>query len=251
MLAYPINDTLPFICKGGICSVSDSVLYLGAELDRAVNRMDFFRLFKSLALNYEYQSFLLSCLVEDNRGINLQHEHSIYSLDHGHSMLWGSGGEAAMIPVTDSIVAQFKRSTIPFFADTTQQSSDLIEAFGCDTVTVIPLHTFNAKRYCLMLFGEREQPPRETLALIAFDAATVFQRYDEAIISLDSINGLSDREIEIVRWTSEGKTSTEIAIILGLSSHTVNTYITTGMRKLGVVNRAQMVASALRRGLIS
>lgn len=86
---------------------------------------------------------------------------------------------------------------------------------------------------------------------MALEAALVFQRYDEAIISLDSISSLNDREIQIVRWTSEGKTSGEIAIILGLSTHTVNTYIAIALRKLDVVNRAQLVASALRSGLIS
>jgi LuxR family transcriptional regulator, quorum-sensing system regulator SdiA len=36
-----------------------------------------------------------------------------------------------------------------------------------------------------------------------------------------------------------------------LSEHTVNSYIAAVLRKLHVVNRAQMVASAIRSGLIA
>ena len=99
--------------------------------------------------------------------------------------------------------------------------------------------------------GDASGLNHQALALIALDASLIFQRYFEVILSLDSISGLSDREIQIVRWTSEGKTSAEIAIILGLSEHTVNSYIAAVLRKLHVVNRAQMVASAIRSGLIT
>jgi DNA-binding CsgD family transcriptional regulator len=225
--------------------------YLGPELYRSINRMDFFRLFKSLVLHYEYRYFLLTCVAGENGGISLQHEHSIYSLADGHSRLWDFSGGAAADSNAHSIITHLKRSTTPLFINFVEQGSNVVEALGCRAVTAVPLHTFNARRYCLMLFGDGEQPSRERLALIALDAATIFERYDEVIVSLDSINGLSDREIEVVRWTAEGKTSTEIAIILGLSSHTVNSYIASALRKLGVVNRAQMVASALRNGLIS
>jgi len=231
--------------------VQGSDFYLGTELDRAVNRMDFFRLFKALILHYNHQYFLLSRIESDNGGLSVQHEHSLYSLPDDYSPVWKSSSGAATVPDADSIVMQSKQSTVPLFLPLAQHGSDLIVSSECKAATIVPLHTSNAKRYCFMMFGDGEPPSRERLALIAFDAALIFQRYDEAIISLDSINGLSDREIEVVRWTSEGKTSTEIAIILGLSAHTVNTYIAIALRKLGVVNRAQMVASALRSGLIS
>jgi DNA-binding CsgD family transcriptional regulator len=229
----------------------DSDFYLGTELDRTVNRMDFFRLFKALALHYDAQYFLLSPIEGENAGVSVQHEHSLYSLADDYSLVWKSSSGAEAVFDADSIVMQAKRSTVPFFLPLAQHGSDLIVSSECKAATIVPLHTLNAKRYYLILFGDGEPPSRERLALIALDAASIFQRYDEVIVSLDSIAGLSDREIEVVRWTSEGKTSTEIAIILGLSAHTVNTYIAIALRKLGVVNRAQMVASALRRGLIT
>lgn len=42
----------------------------------------------------------------------------------------------------------------------------------------------------------------------------------------------------MVRWTAQGKTSVEIAELLSISEHTVNTYMNNAIRKLDCVNRA-------------
>lgn len=61
---------------------------------------------------------------------------------------------------------------------------------------------------------------------------------------------LSRREHECVLWTSQGKTSYEIGMILGLSENTINNYLVSAGRKLAAVNRPHMVAKALRENLI-
>jgi len=65
----------------------DSTFYLGSELDRAVNRMDFFRLYKALAQNHDCQYFLLSEVMGEDEGIDLQHVHCLYSLPDDYSLL--------------------------------------------------------------------------------------------------------------------------------------------------------------------
>jgi LuxR family quorum sensing-dependent transcriptional regulator len=62
---------------------------------------------------------------------------------------------------------------------------------------------------------------------------------------------LTPRECECVKWTSVGKTSWEIAQILGISQYTADWYLASAAKKLGAVNRTQAVAEALRQGLIS
>ncbi len=61
---------------------------------------------------------------------------------------------------------------------------------------------------------------------------------------------LSDRERECLFWVSEGKTTDEVAVILGVSSNTVNSYITHAMQKLSASNRAMAIATAVRSGII-
>lgn len=61
---------------------------------------------------------------------------------------------------------------------------------------------------------------------------------------------LTGREIECLKWTSEGKTSGEIGDRLGISRHTVDWYIKEATRKLNSANRAHAVATAMRQKLI-
>jgi DNA-binding CsgD family transcriptional regulator len=61
---------------------------------------------------------------------------------------------------------------------------------------------------------------------------------------------LSPRESECLRWTAQGKAHTEIAIILGLSEHTVRDYLKVARAKLDSVSLAQAVAKAGSMGLI-
>jgi DNA-binding NarL/FixJ family response regulator len=61
---------------------------------------------------------------------------------------------------------------------------------------------------------------------------------------------LTGREREVLTWAGLGKTSGEIATILGLSERTVNFHFDQAMKRLGVTNRTQAVATAMAQGLI-
>ncbi len=61
---------------------------------------------------------------------------------------------------------------------------------------------------------------------------------------------LTGREREVLTWVGRGKTSSEIAAILGLTERTVNFHCERAMKRLGVVNRTQAVAKAVAEGLI-
>lgn len=61
---------------------------------------------------------------------------------------------------------------------------------------------------------------------------------------------LARREIECLRWTSEGKTVWECCMILGLSSHTVRCYLESARHKLGASSNTHAVSIALKTGLL-
>lgn len=65
-----------------------------------------------------------------------------------------------------------------------------------------------------------------------------------------SSKALSEREIEILKWSAQGKTSGEISIILSISEKTVKTHIDHAGKKLNTTNKTHAVATALARGLI-
>lgn len=61
---------------------------------------------------------------------------------------------------------------------------------------------------------------------------------------------LSGRELQCLAWVSRGKTSWEIATILGLSEHTVNFHLRNASKKLNVYGRQACIAQAWRLGLL-
>ncbi|MDR6998412.1 helix-turn-helix domain-containing protein [Neobacillus niacini] len=61
---------------------------------------------------------------------------------------------------------------------------------------------------------------------------------------------LSKREIEVLQKMSWGESTKEMAVTLGISEFTVQDYVRSANRKLGVLNRVQGVAEALRRRII-
>ena len=79
---------------------------------------------------------------------------------------------------------------------------------------------------------------------------TILARYVELSVTKSAMTSLTEREIEIARWTARGKTSAEIAVMLGLSQYAINEQISEAMKKVDAVNRIQFVAKSIRLGLI-
>jgi DNA-binding NarL/FixJ family response regulator len=61
---------------------------------------------------------------------------------------------------------------------------------------------------------------------------------------------LSGREIEVLRLVADGQSNKEIGELLGLSALTVKSHLARIARKLGTGDRAEMVALAMRAGVI-
>jgi len=61
---------------------------------------------------------------------------------------------------------------------------------------------------------------------------------------------LTSREREIVQLLSEGKSNKEVAVVLGISSRTVETHRANIMRKLGVESLSDLVRYAIRNRII-
>lgn len=62
---------------------------------------------------------------------------------------------------------------------------------------------------------------------------------------------LHQREIETLTWAARGKTSAEIAQILGLAKRTVDFHIDNARNKLGAVTRTQAIVKATTGKLIA
>ena len=61
---------------------------------------------------------------------------------------------------------------------------------------------------------------------------------------------LTTRELECLRWIARGKDTSEIAIILNISTHTARDYLKSARYKLDSVTSAQAVSKAVKLGLL-
>jgi DNA-binding NarL/FixJ family response regulator len=67
----------------------------------------------------------------------------------------------------------------------------------------------------------------------------------------DPYDLLTERERQVLQLLAEGKSNKEVATLLDLSLHTVETHRTNFMRKLGLHNTAEIVIYAMRKRIIA
>jgi DNA-binding CsgD family transcriptional regulator len=114
------------------------------------------------------------------------------------------------------------------------------------------MHDADNSRLLFVFTGDRAVPGQMEINELTMITLHVLNAYRLVNASKASDHPpLSAREREVVRWTSQGKTSIEIGQILSLSDHTVNAYMTSAIKKLDCVNRTQLVAKAIRYKLIN
>lgn len=133
------------------------------------------------------------------------------------------------------------------------QSLELLRRYEIVSSAAMPLHSVDGNRFIIRFDGMRPplaQTELNELGMIALHAFDVFDRLRRHE-PRPAAPALTARELEVVRWTSQGKTSNEIGNILSLSDHTINAYLTNAIRKLDCVNRTQLVAKAIRLKLIA
>lgn len=67
----------------------------------------------------------------------------------------------------------------------------------------------------------------------------------------ETVDGLTDRQMEVLRHIAQGQTNKEIAEILFITERTVKYHLQEILQKLHLRNRTQAVAYAVRTGLIT
>lgn len=106
-------------------------------------------------------------------------------------------------------------------------------------------------RYILLfLLPEETAHSSQRLMEAALLAGYILSMRSGRKVQFDREMELTDRELECIYWIAEGKTSDEIAMILGISKNTINNYITSVMRKTATKNRSEAIAYAVRNNLV-
>jgi len=126
--------------------------------------------------------------------------------------------------------------------------------FGMPNGFSMPVRTFEGLLGTVTFAGPRQHfGPQERLELeilgLVMHARVAEICHEVNAYSMRS--RLTDREQETLKWGAMGKTSGEIASILGLTKRTIDQHFENAGRKLGTTNRVQTVVKALRQNMIS
>ncbi len=92
---------------------------------------------------------------------------------------------------------------------------------------------------------------RRYLSLPLLEQAVEIYREAASATPIDKYEQLTGRERQVLQLAAEGLTSAGIANRLGISPRTVETHRANVAKKLGFHNQTDLIAFALRRGLIS
>ncbi len=165
----------------------------------------------------------------------------------------------------DPVLMHCKRQTVPIIwnQDTYVASGvgDLWERqaqFGYRTGIAMALHLPEGKHFLLGVDRDRALPsdPNELQRLVADLQLFAVHAQEAAMRLLVPLElqperpALTPRELEVLRWTMDGKTAWEVGAVLGISERTAVLHINNAMHKLKCVNKHQAVLKALRLGLI-
>ena len=119
----------------------------------------------------------------------------------------------------------------------------------------VPIRTVKGELATVVFAGDRFELAKEDRLALLMIAIYAHDRMRELMgvrpIHPQQQRPLTPREIEVLKWTAEGKTSQDIADILEVALPTVQSHIANVCRKLDVVTRAQATARAVRWGILS
>lgn len=130
--------------------------------------------------------------------------------------------------------------------------------YGYKTGIAVKLHLPGDKHFLLGVDREEALPTSGAplmqlvagLQLLAAHALTTADRLLSPRIGSGELPRLTRREIDVLSWTSQGKTAWEVSVILGMSEKTVNFHLGNAMRKLQVNSKHQAVLKCVAAGIL-
>lgn len=185
---------------------------------------------------------------------------------------WAARYAARHFHRRDPLVAKARRTGSPFvqfrmpaLPDSTRRDdspgkSDLIseaERGGLFPLLAVPVRGPRGE-ISLLAVGEHGCLGPGCIANIGRWCAIAERMHENVLSSLPAPGGvgmahharLSGRELEVMSWAARGKTSWEVALIIGISAATVNFHVRRSVQKLGASNKCHAVAILAEEGYL-
>lgn len=104
----------------------------------------------------------------------------------------------------------------------------------------------SGKTFEKIMLTPEKQLKLQCLSVLIMEALQQVKDISMSIMNME----LSQRELEILKWTAEGKTSAEISLILSISENTVNFHQKKMQKRFNAPNKTQVASYAAAIGLL-
>ena len=173
--------------------------------------------------------------------------------------------ENLTISKRDPVMQHCKRNTMPivwgqktYLDYGSIELWDVIAQHGYRNGIAMALHMPEGRHFTLGVDRDQALPtdPNELTRMVADLQLFAVHAQDTALRVLVSEGSqperpaLTPRELEVLRWTMDGKTAWETGVLLNISERTAVQHLQNAMRKLQCNSKHQAVLKALRLGLI-
>jgi len=135
--------------------------------------------------------------------------------------------------------------------DTNRNITNLLRELRLFDGIIIPVHG-PARNIGFVIIGALESKLNsQQIALLQSKSIELFDQYFKAgRMELEAKGKLTHHEVKVLQFLIDGKSTDEIADIIGLSSVTVGIHASSAKSKLSSSTKIQAVAQAMRNGLI-
>ena len=167
------------------------------ELSKALNRVDFFRIFHAIALKHKFDHFMILKLFSDSATPALSDQLELHDLPPGLSEEYDarfSFGESRLFRALQD-------STLPTKWTDNDTSKDLLmQQLGFEIALCLPVHGANGSRFAFIFLGDRDAPELAETQELYYNAGYCFDFYFRNVLANKKGMGLTAREMEILKW---------------------------------------------------
>jgi DNA-binding CsgD family transcriptional regulator len=173
--------------------------------------------------------------------------------------------EDLSISKRDPVAQHCKRNTVPIiWSQQTYVASNAAELwehqaqFGYGNGIAMALHLPEGRHFLLGVERDQALPSDggeltrivADLQLFAVHAQDTALRVLVSEAARPELPALTPRELEVLRWTMDGKVASEISLLLGIGDRTIVFHLQNAMLKLNCNSKHLAVVKAMRLGLI-
>jgi DNA-binding CsgD family transcriptional regulator len=169
--------------------------------------------------------------------------------------------DAHNLLIDSPVIRRMLKSTRPFNYDVEAINADrdenkksavirLFQQYGMEKGAYFPVHDAAGGRGAMSISGTRNFSSIEMAKLLLVATHTYDRLAQLTLKETHRPAEFTQSELDCLKLTAGGKKSSEIAKILDLSEHMVNSYIGMAVKKLGCSTRTQAVVNALRLNII-